>query len=341
VSRPRLGYHASLDGLRGIAVALVVLFHFRVPGFAGGFVGVDLFFVLSGFLITRLLLDEWNHTGTVRLRAFYARRALRLLPALLLLLAVCAPFVSRAWLGASVSYIGNWFLALHVLHVSPISHTWSLAIEEQFYLAWPLLLLLLLRARVSRDGIARVAIALALLSCLRKILLCIDHDPGTWMRIYFATDTRADALLIGCAAAALLERERHLSAAFARASLVLAAFGVAYFVATARINDLNLFRHAGLTALAACTAIAIAELVARPWGPVDRVLSWRWLVGLGRISYGVYLWHHPIMFVDLPIANQALLVVVRVALTLLAALGSYYLVERRVLALKTRFAASS
>ena len=115
----RLGYHASLDGLRAIAVALVVCLHFHVPGFGGGFVGVDLFFVLSGFLITRLLLDEHAATGTISLRRFYGRRALRLLPALAVLLAVTAPFVSRAWTVAAASYVANWFLALIKLGIGP------------------------------------------------------------------------------------------------------------------------------------------------------------------------------------------------------------------------------
>jgi len=341
MARPRLGYHASLDGFRGIAVALVVLFHFGVPGAQGGFIGVDLFFVLSGFLITRILLDEWDRRGTLRLRTFYARRALRLLPALGLVLLVCAPFVSLQWWLATLSYVGNWFLALHVLPVSPISHTWSLAIEEQFYLIWPLLLLGLLRAGLSRTAIGRVALALAAASCLQKILLCIDHDLGTWMRIYFATDTRADALLIGCAAAALFENGLRVSNPVRHAVFVLAVCGIGYFVATARINDLNLFRYGGLTLLAAFTAVVIVHLVTDPWPSVERVLSQRWLVGLGRISYGVYLWHHVIMFIDLPIDNAALLLAARIALTLAASVLSYIVVERRALALKPRLAPSS
>ncbi len=326
-----LGYHPSLDGIRAIAVTLVVLFHFHVAGFDGGFLGVDIFFVLSGFLITRLLLKEWDRTSAIRLRAFYARRALRLLPALLLLLVACAWFVSWQWLLAALSYVGNWFLALHVLRISPISHTWSLAIEEQFYLVWPLVLLLLLRARLSRTAIARIALVLAAAASIRKVLLCIDHDPGTWMRIYFATDTRADALLIGCAAAALSDLQPRMPKLVSRALFVLASAGIAYFVVTARINDLNLFRHGSLTLLAVCVAVVVVQLAMQPWRPVEVVLAQRPLVALGRISYGVYLWHHAIMFLEVSLAAS-------LALTLAAAIGSYFLVERPALALKARFA---
>jgi peptidoglycan/LPS O-acetylase OafA/YrhL len=322
---PRLGYHASLDGLRAIAVVLVMGFHFHVPGFAGGFIGVDIFFVLSGFLITRLLLDEHVATGTIRLRRFYGRRALRLLPALALLLAVTAPFVSRAWTIATASYLANWFLALNKLGTAPLSHTWSLAIEEQFYVVWPLLLLGLLRAGLSRDAIVRVVIALAALSCLAKILGCIDPDAGTWIRLYHGTDTRADALLIGCAAALLSTGEPWLPHVAARGVLVIAAGAIAYVTVTSNLRDLALYRHGELTLVALASAIVVTQLVARPL----RALELRPLVALGTISYGLYLWHHPIAYLDVP-------VVAKVALSLAAAAASYLLVERRALALKRR-----
>lgn len=318
---PRLGYHASLDGLRAIAVLLVAGFHFAYPGFHGGFLGVDIFFVLSGFLITRLLLDEHAATATLRLGRFYGRRALRLLPAFILLLAVCGAFVPPMWVVAAISYVGNWFLALHRLPVSPISHTWSLAIEEQFYLVWPLLLLAMLRARMSRERIAMVAIALAGASLLQKVVLCIDHDPGTWMRIYFATDTRADALLIGCAFALLSPRIPGAVAA-------VAAVVLGYFVVSARIGDLDLFRHGGLTLVAISTAIIVTWLVARAETPV---LEARPLVALGKISYGIYLWHHPVMWLAVPGAAK-------LPLSIAAAAASYYLVERRALVFKRRLA---
>jgi peptidoglycan/LPS O-acetylase OafA/YrhL len=323
----RLGYHASLDGLRAIAVALVMGFHFHVPGFGGGFIGVDVFFVLSGFLITRLLLDEHAATGTISLRRFYARRALRLLPALALLLAVTAPLVARAWTVAAASYLANWFLALNKLGTAPLSHTWSLAIEEQFYIVWPVLLLGLLHVRLSRDAIARIAIALAAASCLAQIVGCIDPDAGTWIRLYHGTDTRADALLIGCAAALLSRGEPRLSTIAARGLLAAAAGTIGYVAVTADLRDLDLYRHGELTLVAVASAVVVTQLVARPL----RVLEWRPLVALGTISYGVYLWHHPIAYLHVP-------VVAKVVLAVAAAATSYTLVERPALALKRRFA---
>jgi peptidoglycan/LPS O-acetylase OafA/YrhL len=319
----RLGYHASLDGLRAIAVTLVVCFHLHVPGFGGGFIGVDIFFVLSGYLITRLLLDEYDATGTLRLRRFYARRALRLLPALAVLLAVTAPFVTRAWIVASASYLANWYIALHRLGTAPLSHTWSLAIEEQFYIVWPVLLLGLLRARLSRDAIARVVIALAAISCLEKVLGSLDSDIASWVRLYHGTDTRADALLIGCAAA-LLGTPR-LPAVAARGLLVAAAGVIGYIAVTGSLSDLDLYRHGELTLVAIASAVVVTQLVERPL----RILELRPLVALGTISYGVYLWHHPIAYLDIPVVAKAVLGVA-------AAVASYYLVERRALRLKRR-----
>jgi peptidoglycan/LPS O-acetylase OafA/YrhL len=137
----RLGYRPALDGLRGVAALLVMSFHFQIPGWSGGFLGVDVFFVLSGFLITSLLLEEWQRSGTVCLRRFFLRRALRLFPALVLVLLVTAPFVSYRWPLVALGYVANWALAFKFVTFGPISHVWSLSVEEQFYLIWPIVFL--------------------------------------------------------------------------------------------------------------------------------------------------------------------------------------------------------
>ena len=160
----RLGYRPSLDGLRGVAVLVVMAHHAYVPFFRGGGVGVDIFFVLSGFLITSLLLEEWRRTQDISLRGFYIRRGLRLLPALFMLLLVLQAYAllrmrgDAFWemekaIGAVLGYFGNWVAALGLYDMRVLSHTWSLSIEEQFYFLWPIILLLMLRSRWKRTRI--------------------------------------------------------------------------------------------------------------------------------------------------------------------------------------------
>src|SRR5436305_8467288 len=197
----KLGHVPALDGLRGIAIAIVVGYHaFGFP--LGGWLGVDLFFVLSGFLITTLLLEEQAATGTVRLRAFYARRARRLLPALAVLLAAYVAISAvRGVDGLAVVarwgfYTGNVYEAFvpgASLHLVGLNHLWSLAQEEQFYLLWPAALLLALKAR--RPAVVLGTIALALMI----YRLALADGGASDARIYFAPDTNVDGLLLGAA----------------------------------------------------------------------------------------------------------------------------------------------
>lgn len=138
------GHNPALDGLRGVAILMVMLFHFGMPGATAGFLGVTVFFTLSGFLITGLLANEWDRTNNVSLRRFYTRRALRLLPALCFLLIVWSPFRSPIEIAAAASYFTNWIISYNLvssLEFGPFGHLWSLAVEEQFYLIWPIVLL--------------------------------------------------------------------------------------------------------------------------------------------------------------------------------------------------------
>jgi peptidoglycan/LPS O-acetylase OafA/YrhL len=212
-----------LDGVRAVAVALVLADHGGIPGLSGGFLGVDVFFVLSGFLITSLLLDELGRTGRIGLRDFWIRRARRLLPALLaMVLAVVAareffPSEATATLRddavASFFWMSNWaFVAQKTDYFtqgaspSPLQHTWSLGVEEQYYLIWPLLLLavaVLFRSR-ARLAVFVLATAGVLASAAAAIVFTTDASLN---RIYFGTDTRAQALLVGAAAAALVVRD--------------------------------------------------------------------------------------------------------------------------------------
>ncbi|KUI44058.1 hypothetical protein AU197_21440 [Mycobacterium sp. IS-1590] len=299
--------------------------HGGLPGVDGGFLGVDVFFVLSGFLITSLLLDEHTRTGRIRLRDFWIRRARRLLPALLVMvLAVVAArdFFSTEAIAslrddavASFFWVANWaFVAQHTDYFShgappsPLQHTWSLGVEEQYYLLWPLLLIALAFVFCRRDpahlrwAVLGLATTGAIASAAAAIVFV---DDGTLNRIYFGTDTRAQALLVGAAAAALLVRDwttvtlagpvirtrwlRGVARVVSVAGVVVLGFAV--HMATGSAGD---FRNGLLIIVALAAACVIGSVAMDQEGPVARVLAWRPLVWLGAISYGVYLWHWPI-----------------------------------------------
>ena len=161
LTMPPLGYRPSLDGLRAVAVLAVISWHYVLPGVKGGFLGVDIFFVLSGFLITRLLIEEWELTAGIHLGRFYLRRMLRLFPALFLLLVVTLPFVPRIWTIQALLYVTNWGILSGKLASCAIMQLWSLSVEEQFYLLWPPLLLGLLALRTPRRIVGVVVLLLA------------------------------------------------------------------------------------------------------------------------------------------------------------------------------------
>ena len=326
----------ALNGIRGVAVALVVVGHGGIPGVDGGFIGVDLFFVLSGFLITSLLLDELGRTGRIDLRGFWIRRARRLLPALLLMgLAVVAVRTLfspdsvetlRADAVAAFLWTANWAFIAHKADYfsqgaapSPLQHTWSLGVEEQYYLVWPVLLVLialalagLARWRGATATLCRVRIVVAvvaglgvLASATEAVLMASDARLN---RVYFGTDTRAQALLVGAAAAALLVRD--WPAVLAGWSLIrsrwvkwvariLPVLGVVVLaeVVHRATGSATEFRHGLLIVVAVAAAAVIVPTALDQDGPVARVLEVRPLVWLGVISYGVYLWHWPVFLV--------------------------------------------
>jgi peptidoglycan/LPS O-acetylase OafA/YrhL len=308
------GYRPHLDGLRTVAVYLVLLFHAGVGRAAGGFIGVDVFFVLSGYLVTRLLLVDLDGTGRVGLPRFYARRVRRLLPAALVVLfatAVVFPAVAtpaavdevRRSFQAALLYVANWhFIAESADYFSPdtdgnpVLHYWSLSVEEQFYIVWPLLLAALHRVTrgVRRPDRARAAaVGLAVLASAAWALWLAVDDP---VRAYYGTDARAYQLLAGALLALVLRRT---DGRMARGSGVpsvaaAAALGGVLLLATSVVDVGPVTRGCMVTVL---VVVLLAGLEGAPAGLVPRVLAAGPMVELGRLSYSTYLWHWPLIVV--------------------------------------------
>jgi peptidoglycan/LPS O-acetylase OafA/YrhL len=344
-----LPYMPALDGLRAVFVASVVAFHLGVPGARGLYMGVDGFFVLSGYLITSLLLLDWEEDGRISFGRFYARRARRLLPALLVLLAVVV--VGEAIFGdpsrlasirgdvlAALFYSSNWYFTLThsgyfglLAAESPLQHTWSLAIEEQFYILWPLALRMLL----GRLGRRRAALASAVGAVASSVAMALIYGGGSGLNeAYYGTECRAQALLAGCTLALLWpdivgsERLR----ALASAASYPAAVGAGAIWALAGGPAPFMFRG-GFLASDACVAVVIAGVLAYKRNGLGALLSLTPFVGLGRISYGVYLWMFPVAQVftaqSTGYSGPALLAI-RCGAILAAATASYFLVEQPV-----------
>jgi peptidoglycan/LPS O-acetylase OafA/YrhL len=284
----RLGYVPPLDGLRGVAIALVISFHYFAFPFGGGD-GVDLFFVLSGFLITTLLLEERSATGAISLGSFYGRRARRLLPALLVMLAAFSVIAlakghDPVWdLERFGFYTGNAARAFTLLPPSGLDHLWSLAEEEQFYLLWPLLLLAFARSR------RLLMFTLALTGALILYRAGLAIGGASLNRLYFGPDTHADGLMMGAALAIILQR-RSITVPEG-----LLPWIVGSFVLAVLIPDVNTGWHIiGLPLFELVCAALIAAAVSG--SSLTSALSWPPLVFLGKISYSLYLWHFMLLW---------------------------------------------
>ncbi len=357
----------GLDGLRAVAVVLVMAFHFGVGWLQGGFFGVDIFYVLSGYLITGLLLGEYRRAGRIKLSAFWLRRARRLLPALLIVLvavtlmvrfaepaglypdfrmsALSALFYFSNWWQIAVS--GNYF----VLNgpASPLTHTWSLAVEEQFYLVWPFVVLAVMHlARTFSRGV-RALLALSVVGAVASAveMALLFHPGANTTRVYFGTDTHAQSILVGSALACAMtivqmrrgEEGMDPAARSLPLRVVLVLLGAAGLAAVVSLSSFlsgssSLTYEGGFALSALSTAAVITAVVCVPGGAMARLLGLAPLVWLGTISYGVYLWHYPV-FVYLDNSRTGLsglpLLVVRFAATVALATASYYLVERPVI----------
>jgi len=351
-----LGYRPALDGLRGVAILAVMATHARAIGWAGD-IGVDIFFVLSGFLITSLLIEEWGRFSSISLRRFYARRALRLLPALMVMLAVIvlwhcltnSQIAPRTALDGLIAlfYSSNWMFALgfrQPVHV--FAHTWTLSIEEQFYLWWPLVLILMLRRCRTRASLIHWVILAMFLLAVERIILFAGTPRGAYNWLSYATDARANTLLMGCVAAIILSSNPIPPAGKLRVTLKYSAWLMA--IPGLLLIGMPAGLSAGFCAIglhittAFFAVVILVEAVISEAGMLAWLLSRRWLVYVGKISYGLYLWHYPI-FCEIQARKWPLRreLVIELALTIFATLTSFYLIERPALRLKRKLGAKT
>ncbi len=348
-------YMPGLDGLRAIAVLAVIAFHEQFSWAPGGLLGVGLFFTLSGYLITDLLLGKWVSTGRLHLGNFWARRARRLLPALFVMLVVVTGWVTllgrshlaslRGAVAAAATYSSNWYLIVvnqsyfaRFAPPQPLDHLWSLAVEEQFYLLWPWLLLvgLLCVRRRGASGARWLALPTLALAAASAIAMYLLYHPAIDpTRVYEGTDTRASGLLIG-AALAMVWPSRRAAQAGRMTSRLLDVPAVAGLVVIAlmiwRVGQYSPFLYqGGLVVLSVATAAVVAA-VACPGSLVGAALGWRPLRWIGVRSYGIYLWHYPVIVLTTPAGATESLprVAGQVAATIALAALSWRYVEEPV-----------
>jgi peptidoglycan/LPS O-acetylase OafA/YrhL len=344
-----LGYHASLDGARGLMTVGVLVAHIHYSVYPGAIIFMDTFFMMSAYLITALLLKDWGRHGTLRFWNFYTRRFLRLFPAIALMLLVFGIVVllfldnksGHAFeIASAFFYFSNWTRAFGVEVPGYLGHTWSLSIEEQFYAVWPLCLLFLLR----RYGVTtKVAVGLFLCAVLVSFWrFWLAHGGAPVYRMYNGFDTRADSLLLGCMLAFVL----HSPTSSVRSLLSKHAWWLVPGVSTIMFalglkmnyEDVNFYRYWQSVCLV-LSVLFCSGLIAGKDTIAHRFFELPILVYLGKICYGLYLWHVPvflIMRLNLRL-SEAWEWSVGIAMTLLLASLSHFFVEQRALALRHKF----
>ena len=356
-TRPKSRYIPALDGLRTLAVVAVVLYHLNLTWAQGGLLGVTIFFVLSGYLITRLLLNEIAKTGRIDLKSFWIRRIRRLFPAVVTVVvvtcALCTVFnhvmltKMRPDILPSLLFFNNWWQIMQDVSYfnalgdpSPLTHFWSLAIEEQFYLIWPPLLLAMVSVHMSKPNTRRVVLGLAAVSAVAMMAL---YNPATDpSRVYYGTDTRVFSLLLGAWMAFIPDRDlaparlvRHLGldrlagaakhdksksdtaeaattkpselARFWSSPASIDLMGVVGLVGLAAMvaltNGYTAFQYRGGTLLCSILTLMVIAACVQPQGMVARALAAEPLVWIGKRSYSIYLWHYPLLLLMNPVAN--------------------------------------
>jgi peptidoglycan/LPS O-acetylase OafA/YrhL len=326
-------YMPGLDGLRAVAVLAVIAFHLGFGWAPGGLLGVGIFFTLSGYLITDILLSQLARRGHIKLGRFWLARARRLLPALFVMLVIVVAWVTifgpaqpqqfRDGVVASALYVSNWQLIFGDVSYfarfappGPLNHLWSLAIEEQFYLVWPFVLLLgvkVVREKPLPSGVRpRLAVATLLLALVSVILMAVLYKPSLDpSRVYYGTDTRAFELLFG-AALAMVWPSRKLSPRIAAgARNTLDGLGVAGLVVIAlmiwQTDQYSSFLYRGGFVLLSIATVLVVAALAHPASRLGPILGWSVLRWVGVRSYGIYLWHFPVIVLTTPggVANGA------------------------------------
>ncbi|HWQ77888.1 MAG TPA: acyltransferase family protein, partial [Anaerovoracaceae bacterium] len=347
------GYMPGLDGLRALAVFAVIAYHLELAWAPGGLLGVSLFFVLSGYLITNILLMQWERSGSIDLKDFWLRRARRLLPALFTMLAGVTFWVAfyaperlaalKQEALAAVFYSSNWYLIFHQVSyferfgpLSPLGHLWSLAVEEQFYLFWPILLGLGLRCLPRRKWVIRGTVAVTLASVAVMALIYIPgHDPS---RVYYGTDTRAFALLVGAVLAMVWPGGQMTANLSGKKRLALDTAGsmglLVVLLMIGKTNQYQTFLYQGGLLLFSLAAACVVAALAHPVSFLGRIFSWRPLRWLGECSYGIYLWHYPVIVLTSPAVNtegpELSRALWQIAASIILAALSRYLIEEPI-----------
>ena len=347
----RFGYRPALDGVRAFAALSVMAFHAQIPETrGGGVVGVETFFVLSGFLITALLVEERERSGRIHLGSFYVRRALRLLPALFAVVIAtslyAALFPSRILSPHTLASIP--YVLLYVANYRGVSHlglfgqTWSLGLEEQFYLVWPVLVVTVLAVAKSYKWLFATALTLAVGSTAWRFALV---GSATHKRFGAAFDVRAAGLLFGCGAAIAYMRSNEMQRT--RVQVPLLFVGACSALALLLFVGLDFEGKPRTTYALPLLLVELAALgvilcaVTSPAAPLARVLSKRFPVAVGRISYGLYLWHFPAYAVVRSLVPSGPLirtVILDFSLTFAVAVVSFKVIEEPALRLKARWA---
>ncbi|MBC2334709.1 acetyltransferase [Listeria welshimeri] len=313
-------YVPSIDGLRALAVIAVIAYHLNFSWAKGGFIGVDIFFVLSGYLITNILLTQWEKNQTLQLKQFWLRRFRRLIPAAYVMIVVVVIFsvlfhseILKNLRGdaiASFFYVSNWWFIFHNVSYfdsfgmpSPLKNLWSLAIEEQFYLIWPVFLLVFLRWVKNPKLLLKIVIGLGLLSAIWMTILYVPGtDPS---RVYYGTDTRLFDLLSGCALAFVWPFNRLSPNIPKRSKAALNIAGTIsilfFFLITALVSEYQPFLYRGGLLFVAIMGVVMIATIAHPASYLSKIFSFKPLRWIGTRSYGIYLWHYPIITLTTPV----------------------------------------
>lgn len=343
-------YITGFDGLRTLAVIGVILYHILPQSLPGGFLGVPIFFVVSGYLITDLLIQEKEERGFISIKDFYLRRFRRLYPALLTMVLVSSAYITlfqrnllvniRGIILSNVFYVYNWFQIKHhesyFAHFggeSPFTHLWSLSIEGQFYLLWPLLVILLLALIKKKGTIALVIFLGAFISALEMALLYHGGDPS---RLYYGTDTRMFAILIGAALAFVWPSTKlrtqvnigHRRFLDGIGTFALAGIILSFIFASAQAPGIY---HMGMFFFSILSALLVA-IVAHPGGDFNRLFTNPLFTWIGKRSYGIYLYQFPVMIFyesKVKVGNHPILnAIIEIALILVISELSYRYLER-------------